>query len=79
MAGKVHKLIQELYHIRGTVPSSLHFVRAHLVLSGIDPDEYDEHTRDDASKVAQLERMLQDFQQAPRASNVPSKTSGDRR
>ena len=67
MAGKVHKLIQQLYEIRGTAPSSLHFVRAHLVLSGIDPDEHNEQSKDDAHKVAQLERMLKDFQEAPRA------------
>jgi len=78
MPGKVHKLIQQLYQARGTAASS-HFVRAHLVLSGIDPDDFNEYSQDDAQKVAQLERMLADFQQAPRASRTPNKERGERR
>ena len=65
MAGRVHRLIQQLYEVRGKGSSSLHFLRAHLVLSGIDPDEYTETTRDEAHKVLLLEKMLADFQRPP--------------
>ena len=63
MAGRVHQLIQELYEVRGRGQSTLHFVRAHLVLSGIDPDAFDEYSKDDESKIALLEQMLQSFGQ----------------
>ena len=75
MVGQIHRLIQELYRVRGTTPSSLPFVRAHLVLSGIDPDEHGEHTKDDPEKVAQLKGMLADFRQAPRGMSLQG--SGD--
>ena len=68
MAGRVHRLIQQLYEVRGAGPSSLHFLRAHLVLSGINPDDYTETTRDDAHKVLVLEKMLADFQRLPGVS-----------
>jgi hypothetical protein len=68
MAGRVHRLIQQLYEVRGAGPSSLHFLRAHLVLSGINPDEYTEATRDDEQKVVLLEKMLADFQRLPGVS-----------
>lgn len=67
MAGRVHQLIKELFALRGTGPSSQHFLRAHLVLSGINPDDHNESTQDDERKVAVLEKMLADFQQAPGA------------
>lgn len=70
MVGQIHRLIQELYKVRGITPSSLPFVRAHLVLSGIDPDDHNEHSPDDPLKVAQLEGMLADFRQAPRGQSL---------
>jgi len=68
MAGRVHRLIQQLIDVRGAGPSSLHFLRAHLVLSGINPDDYTETTRDETHKVLLLEKMLADFQRLPGAS-----------
>lgn len=65
MTGRVHQLIQQLFALRGGGPSGQHFLRAHLVLSGINPDHHDESSRDDERKVALLEKMLADFQQAP--------------
>ena len=68
MAGRVHRLIQELCQVRGNAPSTLHFVRAHLVLSGIDPDAYDNFSADDPEKIALLEHMLESFRQGRDAS-----------
>jgi len=78
MAGRAHRLIQQLYEARGSGPSTLHFLRAHLALSGIDPDDHTETSRDDERTVALLEQMLASIQKAPatkaaerRDSDVP--------
>jgi len=62
MPGRVFQLIQKLYQVRGAAPSTQHFVRAHLVLSGINPDDHTATTPDDERKVALLEKMLADFE-----------------
>ena len=62
MTGRVFQLIQKLYQVRGAGPSTQHFVRAHLVLSGINPDDHTATSPDDARKVAVLEKMLADFE-----------------
>lgn len=62
MAGTVKRLIDELIHLRTrNRPGSQHFVRAHLVLNGIDPDAHDELSRDDPELVATLAKMIADF------------------
>ena len=62
MAGKIQRLIDELVEVRTKGRAALtHFVRAHLVLSGIDPDQFDETSADDPEIVARLERMIDDF------------------
>jgi hypothetical protein len=62
LPGKIKKLIDELVELRcGKQVALAHFVKAHLVLKGIDPDAYHDHSPDDADKVATLERMIRDF------------------
>jgi len=38
-----------------------HFMRAHLMLLGIDPSRYTETSPDDQNKERQLEEMINDF------------------
>ena len=60
MTGKVKNLIDELIRVRGgrlVEP----FVRAHLMMKGIDPDAFGENDRDDPDAVAALERMIAEF------------------
>jgi hypothetical protein len=38
------------------------FVRAHLVLNGLDPDDYHAASADDPEKIRALENMIRDFQ-----------------
>jgi hypothetical protein len=63
MAGQIKRLIDELIELRGGNGSKgvAHFLRAHLLMKGIDPDAYDERSPDEPSKVATLEQMIQDF------------------
>jgi hypothetical protein len=62
MAGNVKRLIDELMLLRTHKrPGSQHFVRAHLVLNGIDPDEYHDHTPDNPEAVVSLKKMIADF------------------
>lgn len=62
MSGNVKRLIDELIHLRTrNRPGSQHFVRAHLVLNGIDPDAYGELTQDEPDVVARLTKMIADF------------------
>lgn len=62
MAGKVKTLIEELIQLRTEGrPSLAPFVRAQLMMKGIHPDSFTEHSEDDPDKVAQLEAMLRDF------------------
>jgi hypothetical protein len=62
MAGRTRQLIDQLITLRAGKNSGVsHFLRAHLLLKGIDPDAHDEHTPDDPEKVATLEQMIRDF------------------
>ena len=62
MAGRVKALIDELLRLRAKgVPSLEHFVKAHLVLNGIDPDQHTETSADVPAAVQALERMIQDY------------------
>ena len=62
MAGKIHKLIDDLVRLRANGRAGLsHFVRAHLVLTGIDPDQFDASSADDPEIVERLEKMIADF------------------
>lgn len=63
MAGQVKQLIERYIHqrTRGD-PAQRHFVRAHLLIKGINPDKYTETTADDPTVLAQLNQMLRDFQ-----------------
>lgn len=79
MAGRVYQLIQELYRVRGAGESTQHFVRAHLVLSGINPDDHTLTSPDDARKVAVLEKMLADFQQAQSPQSTRHQKGNDSR
>ena len=62
MAGRVKHLIDELLELRaGGNPGIEHFMRAHLMLNGIDPSRYTESSPDDASKERSLEHMINAF------------------
>jgi hypothetical protein len=62
MVGSVKRLIDELMLLRTqNRPGSQHFVRAHLVLNGIDPDEYHDHSPDNLEAVITLKKMIADF------------------
>ena len=63
MAGRIRQLIDELGALRGTGQSGGgHFLSAHLILQGIDPDKYTRTSPDDPEKIRILEKMIQDFQ-----------------
>lgn len=56
-------MINELIQLRaGDSPGLEHFLRAHLVLQGINPDVYTEQSPDDAKVERRLLQMIQDFQ-----------------
>lgn len=62
MAGTVKRLIDELILLRsGNRPGNQHFIRAHLVLNGIDPDSHTETTADDPNTILALKKMIADF------------------
>lgn len=63
MPGRVKELIDELIQLRSyrSSPGVSHFVRAHLVMKGIDPDAHDETTPDDPQAIATLEGMIRAF------------------
>lgn len=62
MPGRIQELIDELVRIRsGGRPGRDHFVRAHLVLNGIDPDRYNASSADDPAVIEQLETMIASF------------------
>jgi hypothetical protein len=62
MAGRVKALIDELIELRsGTSPGLSHFLRAHLLMKGIDPAAFDERSPDDPDKVRTLEDMISSF------------------
>jgi hypothetical protein len=62
MAGRVKHLIDEFIQLRAAGnPGVTHFVRAHLMLMGIDPERYTERSPDDESKERALRKMIHDF------------------
>lgn len=72
MAGRVKQLIDELIELRAAGnPTVVHFMRAHLMLNGIDPSRYTESSPDDIKKERRLEEMIGSFSRqmsiAPRA------------
>jgi len=63
MAGRIKLLIDELVRLRTRRnPKVEPFVRAHLVLNGLDPDAYHLASEDDPEKIRLLENMIRDFQ-----------------
>lgn len=63
MAGRIKLLIDELVRLRTkSNPKVEPFVRAHLVLNGLDPDAYNTSSVDDPEKIRALENMIRDFQ-----------------
>lgn len=65
MAGRVKVLIDELLHLRTKGNSALApFVRAHLILQGIDPDRYSATSADDPKLEQRLAQLIQEFRQA---------------
>jgi hypothetical protein len=69
MPGRVKQLIDELMELRGANNATVaHFMRAHLMLNGIDPSRYTDTSPDDAQKVRRLEEMIGDFSRQRRAT-----------
>jgi hypothetical protein len=58
MAERTNQLLKRLAQARGGDAATLHFLRSHLILKGINPDGYPESAPDDPAVVAELERML---------------------
>jgi hypothetical protein len=66
MQGKTKALIDRLMQIRsGGRSGTEHFVRAHLVLNGINPDEHGDFTPDDPETLRKLEDMIRQFDGKP--------------
>lgn len=62
MAGRTKVLIDELVQLRTKGKSALlPFVRAQLMMRGINPDHHSATSADDARIVKQLEDMLAEF------------------
>lgn len=62
MAGRVKHLIDEFIQLRAAGnPGVTHFLRAHLMLMGIDPERYTERSPDDEGKEQALRKMIRDF------------------
>lgn len=62
MAGQTRALIDELIRLRTHQgKGSDHFIKAHLILSGIDPDAVQSTDPDDPEKVQLLRKMIEDF------------------
>jgi hypothetical protein len=62
MAGQIRALIDELIRLRTSQgKGTAHFVKAHLILSGIDPDAVAATETDDPEHVRLLEKMIEDF------------------
>ena len=63
MAGRIKQLIDELVRLRTkSNPKVEPFIRAHLVLNGLDPEAYDAASEDDPEKIEALQNMIRDFQ-----------------
>jgi hypothetical protein len=62
MAGRVKKLIDEFIELRTAGQQGLeHFVRAHLVLSGVNPNLHTASSPDDPALEKKLRKMIADF------------------
>ena len=62
MAGEVKRLIDELMRLRSRGNPSLEpFVRVHLVLNGIDPDQHTADSPSDPKMEQALQKMIADF------------------
>ncbi len=67
MAGRVKVLIEELVALRTRAPDGtanaalVPFVRAHLIIRGINPDHFSSQSPDDPKVVQQIERMIEEF------------------
>jgi hypothetical protein len=68
MAGRVKQLIDELIDLRaGGNQGVAHFLKAHLMLNGIDPSQYTATSDDDRQKELRLESMINDFSRQRRS------------
>jgi hypothetical protein len=63
VAGRIHALIKELMALRAKGGGAGHFIRAHLALSGVDPDLYHDESPDEEAKIALLEKMIHDYRE----------------
>jgi hypothetical protein len=62
MAGRVKQLIDELIELRAGGNATVeHFLRAHLMLNGIDPSVHTAASPDDAVKERRLRDMIKTF------------------
>jgi hypothetical protein len=62
MAGRVRQLIDELIELRaGGNQGVAHFLKAHLMLNGIDPSQHTANSKDDRQKELRLESMISEF------------------
>ena len=67
MAGRIRQLIDELGVLRTQgQPGLQHFLRAHLMLNGINPDHYTTKSQDDPNKIRVLEKMIRDYRDSSR-------------
>jgi hypothetical protein len=68
MAGRVKQLIDELIELRaGGNQGVAHFLKAHLMLNGIDPSRYTALSDDDSQKELRLESMISEFSKQRRS------------
>jgi hypothetical protein len=62
MAGEVKRLIDELMRLRSKGNPSLEpFVRVHLMLNGIDPNQYTADSPSNPQVEQTLQKMIADF------------------
>jgi hypothetical protein len=62
MAGRIHALIDEIVRKRAKGDTALeHFVRAQLLMKGIDPAKYGPTSDDDPTVLKRLEEMDEAF------------------
>jgi hypothetical protein len=62
MAGEVKRLIDELMRLRSRGNPSLEpFVRVHLMLNGIDPNQYTADSPSNPQVEQTLQKMIADF------------------
>ena len=62
MAGKIHHLIQEIMRKRTKGnPGLEHFVKAQLMMKGIDPGKYGPGSDDDLAVIQKLQEMSRKF------------------